>query len=124
MHRPIVAADVEGFGARQRTDADRLDVRNGMHRALREAFGTAGVEFSSCHVDCGGDGVLVLVLPDVPNAMLVDLLPRALADALVRHNEAAGPARLKQFRAIATRFDKAVTSYRGMIEPAALLIWL
>lgn len=41
-HRSIVAVDVEGFGARQRTDADRLDVRNGMRRALREAFGTLG----------------------------------------------------------------------------------
>ncbi|MFD1146003.1 transposase [Saccharothrix hoggarensis] len=32
--------------------------------------------------------------------------------------------RLKQFRAIATRFDKTAVSYRGMIDLAALLIWL
>lgn len=32
--------------------------------------------------------------------------------------------RLKQFRAIATRFDKTATSYRGMIDLATLLIWL
>ncbi|MEV6878338.1 hypothetical protein [Amycolatopsis sp. NPDC051128] len=83
---------------RQRTDADRLDVRNGMHRALREAFGTAGVEFSSCHVDDPGDGVLVLVPPEVPKATLVDLLPRALADALARHNEAAGPGTARRMR--------------------------
>ena len=32
--------------------------------------------------------------------------------------------RLKQFRAIATRFDKTATSYRGIIDLATLLIWL
>ncbi len=32
--------------------------------------------------------------------------------------------RLKQFRAIATRFDKTAISYRGMIDLATLLIWL
>ena len=32
--------------------------------------------------------------------------------------------RLKQFRAIATRFDKTATSYRGMLDLATLIIWL
>ncbi len=32
--------------------------------------------------------------------------------------------RLKQFRAIATRFDKTATSYRGLIDLATLLLWL
>ncbi|MEV8612132.1 IS5/IS1182 family transposase, partial [Amycolatopsis sp. NPDC051373] len=32
--------------------------------------------------------------------------------------------RLKQFRAIATRFDKTALSYRGMIDLATLLLWL
>ncbi|MFB9502322.1 IS5 family transposase [Saccharothrix mutabilis subsp. capreolus] len=32
--------------------------------------------------------------------------------------------KLKQFRAIATRFDKTATSYRGMLDLATLLIWL
>ncbi|MDQ0376189.1 transposase [Amycolatopsis thermophila] len=32
--------------------------------------------------------------------------------------------RLKQSRAIATRFDKTATSHHGMIDLATLLIWL
>ncbi len=32
--------------------------------------------------------------------------------------------RLKQFRAIATRFDKTATSYRGLIDLATVLLWL
>jgi hypothetical protein len=33
-------------------------------------------------------------------------------------------ARLKQYRAIATRYDKTALSYQGMIDLATLLIWL
>ena len=33
-------------------------------------------------------------------------------------------AKLKQYRAIATRYDKTATSYQGMIDLATLLIWL
>lgn len=32
--------------------------------------------------------------------------------------------RLKQYRAIATRYDKTATSYRGMLDLATLLMWL
>jgi transposase len=32
--------------------------------------------------------------------------------------------RLKQFRAIATRYDKTALSYRGMIDLATLTLWL
>jgi transposase len=32
--------------------------------------------------------------------------------------------RLKQHRAIATRYDKTATSYQGMIDLATLLMWL
>lgn len=32
--------------------------------------------------------------------------------------------RLKQYRAIATRYDKTAVSYRGMIDLATLLMWL
>ncbi|WP_285498868.1 transposase, partial [Actinokineospora sp. NBRC 105648] len=32
--------------------------------------------------------------------------------------------RLKQFRAIATRFDKTASSCRGLIDLATLLLWL
>jgi transposase len=32
--------------------------------------------------------------------------------------------RLKQYRAIATRYDKTATSHRGVLDPASLLMWL
>jgi transposase len=32
--------------------------------------------------------------------------------------------RLKQFRAVATRFEKRAVNYRAMVVVASLLIWL
>jgi transposase len=32
--------------------------------------------------------------------------------------------RLKQFRAVATRYDKRAVNYRAMVVIASLLIWL
>ena len=32
--------------------------------------------------------------------------------------------RLKQFRAVATRFEKRTVNYRAMVVVASLLIWL
>src|SRR5690242_15605502 len=43
VHRTIVALDVEGFGARQRTNRNQLAVRDGLYRALHEAFQRAGI---------------------------------------------------------------------------------
>jgi transposase len=36
----------------------------------------------------------------------------------------AASTRLKQYRAIATHYDKTATSYRAMIDLGTLMIWL
>ena len=46
VHRTIVALDVEGFGARQRTNRNQVAVRDGLYRAVREAFQQAGIPWT------------------------------------------------------------------------------
>ena len=43
VHRTIVVVDVEGFGDQRRTNRDQVAVRDGLYRAMREAFGRAGI---------------------------------------------------------------------------------
>jgi len=86
VHRTIVALDVEGFGARQRTNRNQLAVRDGLYRALHEAFQRAGIPWDD-HED-RGDGVFILVGPEVPKSLLVETLPSALVSALCEHNGA------------------------------------
>jgi hypothetical protein len=86
LHRAILCVDVEGFGDRRRTNPHQLVVRDGLYRSLRDAFTRSGVERETCYHEDRGDGVLVLVSPDVPKNVLAGRVPRELAVAISEHN--------------------------------------
>jgi tetratricopeptide (TPR) repeat protein len=91
VHRTILVVDVEGFGDKRRTNTDRLSVRDGMYRAVQQAFAEAGVSWADCYHESCGDGVFVLISAEVPKGVFVESIPRELAQALHEHN-AAHPA--------------------------------
>ena len=82
VHRTIVVVDVEGFGDQRRTNPHQLAVREGLYRAMREAFGRAGITWADCGHEDRGDGVFILVPAEVPKGLFVELLPSALVAAL------------------------------------------
>ena len=88
VHRTIVAVDVEGFGNRHRTNPNQVAVRDGLYRALREAFEQAGIPWADRDHEDRGDGMFILVGPDVPKSLFAESLPSALVAALCRHNAA------------------------------------
>lgn len=86
-HRGILAVDIQGFGRLDRTNPDRARMRVGLHRLLGSAM--AGASINPQHIEQTeyGDGVLVLLDPQVSKARLLDpLLPR-LANGLARYND-------------------------------------
>ncbi len=87
VHRTIVVVDVEGFGDQARTDPDQVAVRAGLYRAMREAFGRAGIRWRDCRCEDRGDGLFVLVPAEAPKGLLVEALPQALLTGLRVHNE-------------------------------------
>ena len=86
VHRTIVALDVEGFGARHRTNRNQVAVRDGLYRAVREAFQQAGIPWADHDHEDRGDGMFILVGSEVPKSLFVETLPSALVSALHRHN--------------------------------------
>jgi len=88
MHHCIVVVDVEGFGARHRTRADQGAIRHGLYQALQLAFMRSGVGWDDCYHEDRGDGVLILVPPQVPKVMLAAGVPGELAAAIHAHNQA------------------------------------
>ena len=86
VHRTILVVDVERFGDRHRTNPHQLAVRDGMYRALRQAFHNAGVRWADCRHEDRGDGVLILAAAETPKASFVESLPGELAEALREHN--------------------------------------
>jgi tetratricopeptide (TPR) repeat protein len=96
VHRTVVVVDVEGFGDQRRTNRDQVAIRDGLYRAMREAFGDAGIPWDDCGREDRGDGVFVLVPAEVPKGLLVKALPSALVTALRAHNGThPGPERIR-----------------------------
>ena len=95
VHRTIVV-DVEGFGDQRRTNRDHVAIRDGLYRAMREAFGRAGIAWDDCGHEDRGDGVFVLVPAEVPKGLLAESLPSALVTGLHAHNDThPGPEQIR-----------------------------
>lgn len=86
VHRTIMLVDVECFGAAGRSDRHQLAVRAGTYAALRRAFEQTGIPWQRCDREDRGDGVFLLVPPDIAKAPFVDELPARLSSALWAHN--------------------------------------
>jgi hypothetical protein len=88
IHRTIVAVDIEGFGDRRRSNRNQLVIRDGLYRAMREAFCEARIPWVDRDHEDRGDGMFILIGSEVPKSLFVDSLPSALVSALRRHNDA------------------------------------
>ena len=86
VHRTVVVVDVEGFGDQRRTNRHRLAVREGLYRAIEEAFGHAGIPWADCGHEDRGDAIFILIPAEVPKGLFVESLPSALVTALHAHN--------------------------------------
>jgi hypothetical protein len=86
VHRSIVVVDVEGFGDDRRASWQQVAVRDGLYRAMESAFGQAGIPWGGCDREDRGDGIFILIPPEVPKELLAESLPPALAAELDRHN--------------------------------------
>ena len=87
---------MERFGDPSRTDLHRLAIRDGLYKALSQAFRKSRIAWAKCVSEDRGDGALILVPPDVPKARLVTGLPAGLVAAVNRHN--AGCAEQERMR--------------------------
>jgi hypothetical protein len=96
VHRAIVVVDVEGFGDQRRTNQHQVAVRDGLYRAMQDAFDSAGIPWDECGHEDRGDGVFVLVPAEIPKALLAESLPPALVTALRDHNDGhPGPEQIR-----------------------------
>jgi hypothetical protein len=86
VHRTIVVFDVERFGDHRRTNPHQRAVREGLYRSVGEAFEQAGLPWRQQDHEDRGDGIFVLLPPEVPKSLLVELLPSALVAELTAYN--------------------------------------
>ncbi|WP_285699457.1 tetratricopeptide repeat protein [Actinomadura sp. NBRC 104412] len=92
MHRTILCADVEEFCRPDRTNPVQVAVRAALRKALETAFGRSALRWERCHREDRGDGVLILVPPEIPKGLLAGPFMSALSAALAEHNRQAPPS--------------------------------
>jgi TIR domain/Cyclic nucleotide-binding domain len=78
----VILTDVVAFGAHERTDTDRRIIRMANYSTIQ----TAMQGFPGARLEDRGDGVLIVIPPDVSTARAMDQLLRVLPRALDRHN--------------------------------------
>lgn len=86
VHRTVLVVDVSAFGDRRRTNLHQLAVRRGLYGVLDRAFTEAEVPWTDYDHEDRGDGVLVVLPPEVAKSTLVETLPAPLVVALQEHN--------------------------------------
>jgi hypothetical protein len=86
LHRTIVVVDVARFTDPRRTVLHLEAIHQGLYQVLEEAFAESAIEWQSCTHEDRGDGVLILVPPDVPKSRLAGPLSERLLAGVRRYN--------------------------------------
>ncbi|OKJ95655.1 ATP-binding protein [Amycolatopsis sp. CB00013] len=86
-HHTIVVLDVEGFGARARTNLHQRAIRDGLYKVARRAFDAAGVPWNGCYHEDRGDAIFVLAPAETDKSRFVERLPPLLVTELRVHND-------------------------------------
>jgi class 3 adenylate cyclase len=108
VHRTILVFDIEQSNHPMRTNQDRVVIHEARYAAVR----TALKRLEYYHED-RGDGVLVLIPPEVPKGRLVSNLLARVEAALARHNAAMD--RQGACRAAATQVRLRIAVHAGEV---------
>jgi hypothetical protein len=99
-HRGILALDIQGFGRLDRSNPARVRMREGLHRILQNALTAAGIHPERAEQSEFGDGVLVLLDPQISKARLLHPLLPWLVSSLARYNRAAADGERLRLRVV------------------------
>jgi tetratricopeptide (TPR) repeat protein len=94
-HRAILAIDIASFSAR--TNVAQLAMRTALYDVVKHSMADADLSLGSCAVEDRGDGMLVLIPPEVPKIRLIKVVDE-LAAALKTHNAAGSPDQRMRLR--------------------------
>jgi tetratricopeptide (TPR) repeat protein len=100
VHRTILALDIEGSTRPERRDSDRLRMRAALYHLLEQALDRARIEREDYQCTDQGDGILVLVSPEVPKTRVLPWLILRLAAGLNRYNRTTTPRCGLRLRAV------------------------
>lgn len=95
----VILTDVVSFAAPWREDEARKIIRRAAPDMIRHALGPA---WDTCWCEDRGDGLLIVVPPDIPTAQVIEKLVTVLPPDLKRHNQDHHSASRIQLRVAVT----------------------
>lgn len=119
VHQTVCAMDVAGFGGLGRTRSNHVAIRDGMFRAVEQAFVQAGIPWSECYQESAGDSILALAPVEVGKGAFAEKLPHTLVSALRAHNETHPPEEEINLR-LALHAGEITYDSRGVTSPAII----
>jgi hypothetical protein len=109
--------DVDSFSNAARSDAVRVRMRKAMYEGLDSSLGGVGLGLDDCCHEDRGDGVMVLVPPEVKTELLLTTVLDRLRTFLRHYNEAASEAAQLRLR-VAVHVGEAESDGRGIVSAA------
>jgi tetratricopeptide (TPR) repeat protein len=100
VHRTILALDIEGSTRPERRDSDRLRMRAELYRRLEQVLDRAQIKRREYRCTDQGDGILILLSPEIPKTRVLPWLILRLAAGLNRYNRTATPRCRLRLRAV------------------------
>jgi class 3 adenylate cyclase len=92
----MLAVDIAGSTRADRDDEIQLYLRTSLYGILREALGGSGMPWEQNQYEDRGDGILVIIPPDLAAQPIIDSLPDRLRGLIRRHNHVSRePARMQ-----------------------------
>ncbi|WP_433262953.1 hypothetical protein ACQPZF_30890 [Actinosynnema sp. CS-041913] len=88
-YRSIFVVDIAGFG--RWSNPHQIVARDVLTHAVRDGFRAAGIRWNDLGVQDRGDGMMVLIPPQVSKVDILDPAIPRLIDQLGRHNRASAP---------------------------------
>src|SRR6185437_15660448 len=95
----VLAVDITGFTRTDRDDIIRRHLREQLYRMVPVALDAAGVPWARCYSEDRGDGLFVVVPPEIPAKGLLGSFPEQLAARVREHNHIVGETARMQLRA-------------------------
>jgi len=115
-HRAILAIDIANFSAG--ANSDRLGMRQALYDMVKRSMADADVPWGACAVEDRGDGMLVLIPPEVPKVRLISVVDE-LAAAL-RSRNAAGSAEQRMRLRLALHAGEVRADAHGVMGTAVI----
>ncbi|WP_173098866.1 effector-associated domain 2-containing protein [Actinomadura verrucosospora] len=111
----FLVCDIAGFSSSARDDPVRLRVRRSMYEGLERSLRDgAGLELDDCYHEDRGDGVMVIVPPEVRTDRLLTGVVDRLRAEVRHHNGAANEAAQMRLR-VAVNVGEAEADAHGVV---------